>query len=304
MNKIVGLITAPFTPFKDNGEVNYSMIAPYCEMFVRNGVSGVFLNGSSGEGQQLTNEERKLIVEEWIRVAPADFKVMVHVGANSTIVGRELAEHAQKLGAWGTGVMAPTFPKPGSVEALLRYFEEIAIGAPDLPFYYYHIPALTGVNIPCLDILKAVDGRIDNFAGIKYTYDNLYEFSRCFSYKEGKYDLLHGLDETLLAGIAMTDVKGGIGGTYNYAAGLYSGIHTAFRAGDMDKARELQNTSLDLIDVICKYRGNIVGGKKIMKFIGLDLGGNRTPWIALSAEEEAALKSDLDAIDFSSFSNK
>ena len=59
MEKIHGLIDAPFTPFYENGEVNYEPIEAYCQLFVRNGLQGVFINGSSGEGYMLTEEERK-----------------------------------------------------------------------------------------------------------------------------------------------------------------------------------------------------------------------------------------------------
>ena len=61
---------------------------------------------------------------------------------------------------------------------LVKYCEEIACGAPNLPFYYYHIPAFNNAYLPMLDFLKAVDGRIPNFAGIKYTYESLYEYNQ------------------------------------------------------------------------------------------------------------------------------
>ena len=58
MEKIHGLIDAPFTPFYENGEVNYEPIEAYCQLLVRNGLQGVFINGSSGEGYMLTEDER------------------------------------------------------------------------------------------------------------------------------------------------------------------------------------------------------------------------------------------------------
>ena len=59
MDKIKGLIDAPFTPFYENGEVNYEPIEDYAKLLVKNGLKGVFINGSSGEGYMLTEEERK-----------------------------------------------------------------------------------------------------------------------------------------------------------------------------------------------------------------------------------------------------
>ena len=75
-------------------------------------------------------------------------------------------------------------------------------------------------------------------------------------------------------------------------------IEAARQAGDIDKARELQNFAQDVINVICHFRGNIVGGKRIMKLIGLDLGKNRTPFQNMTDEEETRMKAELEAIDF------
>ena len=298
MEKIIGLIDAPFTPFHANGDVNLEPIPAYAAMLQKNGLKGVFINGSSGEGYMLTEEERMRLAEAWVKAAPEGFKVIVHVGSCCVRNSRRLAEYAQKIGAWGIGAMAPPFPKIGRVEELVKYCEEIAAGAPDLPFYYYHIPAFNGAYLPMVKLLEAVDGRIPNFAGIKYTFESLYEYNQCRMYKGGKFDMLHGQDETLLPSLAMGGAQGGIGGTTNYNGINLVGIIEAWRAGDLERARELQNFSQEVINVICRYRGNIVGGKRIMKLIGLDLGPNRTPFQNLTGEEEKAMKAQLEAIGF------
>jgi N-acetylneuraminate lyase len=274
-------------------------------MLKRNGLKGVFINGSSGEGYMLTEDERMKLAEAWIGAKPdADFKVIVHVGSTCVKSSRRLAEHAAKAGAWGIGAMATPFPKINRVEELVKYCEEIAAGAPSLPFYYYHIPAFNGAYLSMLDFLKAADGRIPNFAGIKYTFESLYEYNRCRRYADGKFDMLHGQDETILPCLAMGGAQGGIGGTTNYNGRALTGIIEAWQKGDLELARELQNFSQDVIDVICRYRGNIVGGKRIMKLIGLDLGPNRTPFQNLTAEEETAMRSELEAIGFFERCNK
>ena len=304
MDKLIGLIDAPFTPFYENGEVNLEPIERYAHMLAKNGLKGVFVNGSSGEGYMLTEEERMRLAERWVEVAPEGFKVIVHVGSTCVKSSQRLATHAQEIGAFGIGAMATPFPKIGRIEELVKYCEEIASGAPNLPFYYYHIPVFNGAYLPMTDFLQAVDGRIPNFAGIKFTNENLYEFNQCKLYKDGKYDLLHGLDETLLAGLAACDVQGGISGTANYCGNVLVGVIEAFRAGDLQKARELQNYNQDVINVIARYRGNIVAGKRIMKLMGLDLGGNRTPFRNITDEEEAQIKAELEAIDFFNKGNK
>ncbi|GHU75143.1 hypothetical protein FACS189413_19750 [Bacteroidia bacterium] len=76
------------------------------------------------------------------------------------------------------------------------------------------------------------------------------------------------------------------------------GIIDAWNAGDLETARECQNFSQDVINVICRYRGNIVGGKRIMKLIRLDLGKNRTPFQNMTDVEEEAMKRELEVIRF------
>ena len=321
--KIVGLIDAPFTPFKQNGDVNLEAIPAYAQMLAKNGLQGVFINGSSGEGYMLTSEERMQIAEAWMKAAseqvecqtclsnpereqartkfkaaPAGFKVIVHVGSCCVRESRRLAEHAQAIGAWGIGAMAPPFPKVNRIEELVKYCEEIACGAPELPFYFYHIPAFNGAFLPMVELLKAVDGRIPNFAGIKYTFESIYEYNQCRLYGDGKFDMLHGQDETILPSLAMGGARGGIGGTTNYNGRCLTGIIEAWKKGDLEKARALQNYAQEVINVICHFRGNIVGGKRIMKLMGLDLGPNRTPFQNITDEEEKRLKAELDAIDF------
>lgn len=311
MEKIKGLIDAPFTPFHADGTLNLSPIPAYAALLARNGLQGVFINGSSGEGYMLTEQERMQLTEAWMAAAAQvktregnDFKVIVHVGSTSVTSSCRMAAHAQKVGAWGIGAMATPFPKIGSIEQLCQYCENIASAAPGLPFYYYHIPAFNGAFLSMYDFLKAVDGRIPNFAGIKYTFESLYEYNRCRRYQNGRFDMLHGQDETILPCLAMGGAQGGIGGTTNYNGCNLVGIIDAWNAGNLEKARELQNFSQDVIDVICNFRGNIVGGKRIMKLIGLDLGPNRVPFMSVTDEEEAELRRQLEAIGFFDRCNK
>lgn len=296
--KIKGLIAAPFTPFDKKGELNLAPIQDYAKLLQDSGIVGVFINGSSGEGYMLTVEERMRLAEKWVSVIPKGFKLIVHVGATCIKDSHKMAVHAQEIGAFGIGAMASPFPKAGRVEELVRYCEEIACGAPNLPFYFYHIPVLNGVYLSMLDFLKTAENRIPNLAGIKYTYENLYEYNQCMNYKNGKFDMLHGQDETILNALVMGGAQGGISGTGSYSGKVLTGIIEAYNEGDIEKARKLQNYSQDIINVIARYRGNIVAGKRIMKLLGLDLGINRSPFQNITNEEEVLIKKELEDINF------
>jgi N-acetylneuraminate lyase len=303
MERINGFIVAPFTPFKTDGSINFDMIEDYCNLVVRNGMDGVFVCGTTGEGFSLTTDERKLVTEKWIDVAPAGLKMIAHIGATGIEDSKELARHAFKSGAWGIGVMNPVFFKPSSVEDLADYCKEIADCAPEMPFYFYHIPAFTGDTLPLVPFLKIVSKTIPNFGGIKYTHENLYQFNQCMQVDNGKFEMLHGQDETLILGLT-TGAKGGVGGTYNHCFPVYRGIVEAFNNGDMVKAKELQNRSQEFINILVKYGGNLIAGKRIMKFIGLDCGPNRLPLRSLSEAREIEMKAELQKIGFFDYCNK
>ena len=165
------------------------------------------------------------------------------------------------------------------------------------------MPGYTGVYLSMIEFLEQANERIPNLAGIKYTHEDLYEFNQCMLFKNGHYDMLHGRDETLLAGLAL-GATGGVGGTYNHAMGIYIDMKQAFLKGDMETARSLQAKSQAFINILIRYRGNVVAGKRIMRFLGLDCGPNRVPIQNISDKEEQSIKAELEDIDFFGFCNK
>lgn len=98
--------------------------------------------------------------------------------------------------------------------------------------------------------------------------------------------------------------RGGIGGTTNYIGNVYVDIIERYAAGDVAGAVERQNYAQQVINVVSKYGGNIVAGKRIMALIGLDCGPNRAPLATLSDADAAAMRAELEAIDFFNNCNK
>ena len=72
-------IAAPHTPFLENGEVNLSEIANLYAFLKRNGIKGVFVNGSTSEGYQMTTEERMKTAKAWDAAVDPDFQLFIFV---------------------------------------------------------------------------------------------------------------------------------------------------------------------------------------------------------------------------------
>ena len=291
------IIAAPFTPMTLDDRVDLNVIERQAELLHRNGVSGGFVCGTTGEGVSLTMEERTSVARRWVESAPDGFEVIVHVGHTSLPASKELARHASEIGARGTGAMGPCFFRPRDVDVLVDYCAEVAGASPGLPFYYYHMPAMTGVNVRMLEFLRAAAGRIPNLAGVKFTHEDLADFTLCCALEGGRFDMLFGRDEILLAGLAM-GAKGAVGSTYNYAAPLYLKIWDAFERGDLDEACTLQRRAAETVRVMLNYGGGPGAGKAIMKLAGLDCGPCRLPLVPVDAEAEKALEADLREIGF------
>ncbi len=282
--KLKGFFPAPYTPFHPNGKINTDIIPTYAARLKKDGVAGVFAGGTTGEGLLLTIQERKEMAEAWMAHQDDNFKVIIHVGASSVEDAKELTRHAASISAHAFSTMAPIFLKPGSVSALIHFCKEIAAEAPELPFYYYHIPQITAVDFMMIDFLEQAEGQIPNLKGIKYSGTNIMDVLLCAEYENKKMDIVYGQDEKLLAGLAY-GLESAIGSTYNYMAPHYHSLVKAFQTGDMAKARELQTASAKLVRCMDQFGGGIRVGKRIMKEIGIDCGGLRSPGMTITEKE-------------------
>lgn len=299
-----GLIAAPFTPFNEKGQLDTTLIPTYYKFLKHNKVTGAFINGSTGEGVSITLAEKKAVAQAWAECTKndPDFKVMAFLGGTCIHDCIELAKHAQELGLYAVSFTAPFYFKPANVDKLAEACIAIAESVPNMPFYYYHIPVLTGVNLPMFDLVQCLDGRLPNFAGIKYTHEDFMDFQSCMSFKEGKYDMLWGRDENMLSALVL-GAKGAVGSTFNYAAPLYHELIAAFEKNNLIEARKLQQRSINMIRLLGKY-GGIAVGKAYMKLVGLDLGTFRLPVRNMNTEQMDAFKKEVAALNFDDFKSQ
>lgn len=294
--KINGIVAATFAAYQADGSLNLTIIPQLVDKLVVDGVAGVYICGTNGEGPNMTVEERMAIAEAYVKAANKRILVLVHVGHTSIQECKKLAAHAAQIGANAFSSVAAFYFKPTSVQNLVDCMAEIASAAPQLPFYYYHMPTLTGVGMDMVEFLAFGEQKIQNLAGIKYTASTLHEFQACLNYKDGKFEVLSGYDEMLLSALAVGAV-GAIGSTYTFAAPVYLEIIKLFRNNDLTAARALQLKVVDFIRCIIKHP-SIAAQRAIMKMMGYDLGDARLPLVPLSSDKFIELKADLTKAGF------
>jgi N-acetylneuraminate lyase len=295
--KLHGLVAATHTPFDADGRLDLAVVEKQAGHLLRNGVTAAFIGGTTGESHSMTLAERLDLAERWAAVAKGSpLRVVVHVGANCLADARALAAQAQGLGAAAVAAMAPSYYKPRTLDDLIECCGTIAAAAPATPFYYYHIPALTGAHFPMSDFLDAAADRIPTLAGIKFADSDLTAYQRCLRTRDGSFDLPWGIDEYLLAALALGG-RGGVGSTYNFAAPMFHRLIHAFEAGDLAAARREQLRAVQLVGLLSGF-GYMAAAKAVMGILGVPVGPPRLPNAALAPDRLGELEEGLARLGF------
>lgn len=289
---IEGLVAAAHSPFRENGALDPDRVEAQAALLAESGIRLVFITGSTGESASLSQGERLELYQAWAEVAPRHgLEVVAHVGSNCVGDARELAWTAAGLGFRAVAALSPCYFRPSGIPALVETCREIADAAPELPFYYYDIPSLTGIHLSSAEFLRAGSARIPNLAGVKFTNPDRETFTACRQVEDGRFDIAWGVDETLVEGLELGAV-GAVGSTYNFAAPLYHELIAAFREGDAGHARHLQSQSVWLVERMARI-GYFGAAKALMGWLGAPVGGARLPLGNPGRRELDELRRDL-----------
>jgi N-acetylneuraminate lyase len=292
---LTGLIPACHTPFDRDGALNLAAVERQASLFRGTGLRSVFIAGTTGEFSSLTIDERKALCERWMEVAGDTLRVAVHVGSNCQAEALDLAEHARQEGVAAIALAPPSYFKPATVKDLVDFCVPIAAVVEPLPFYYYHIPSMTGVRLPMSEFLYEARFRIPNLRGLKFSHDDLVDLQGCVALEKGAYDVLHGFDEALLAGLCL-GVRGAVGCTYNFAGRHYLKLIRAFESGDHCAARAAQLEATEMIKTLASF-GFMAASKAVMSLIDVDCGPVRAPLRNLTPAQIDELVGKLAAFD-------
>ncbi|KAK7495170.1 hypothetical protein BaRGS_00013580 [Batillaria attramentaria] len=215
--RLDGLIAATFTPMLTNGEIDYYQIDGY-------------FNGSSGEGPSLTTDERMRLTESWTK-------------------------HAAKLGVDAVSSLPPLYFPVSSIQDVVDYCKAVADSAPTTPFYYYHIPTMSGVNIPMDKFLLAARDVIPSLRGVKFSNKDLAQMSACVRTLDTRgrnFNVLFGCDDEMMSAMAL-GADGVIGSTYNFMAGLYRRLVALLEKGEVKAACTEQYRSQDVVSLLFTF---------------------------------------------------
>ena len=287
IEKFKGVFPAFYACYDDNGEISPERVEALIRHLIAKGVKGVYVGGSSGECIYQSVADRKLVLEHVMKAAEGKLTVIAHVACNNTADSKELAAHAESLGVDAIAAIPPIYFHLPEY-AIAKYWNDISAAAPHTDFVIYNIPQLAGVALT--QNLFAEMRKNPNVIGVKNSSMPVQDIQMFKQAAGPDYIIFNGPDEQFMSG-RVIGAEGAIGGTYGAMPELYLKLDEYVKAGEMEKAREIQYACDAIIYKMCSAHGNMYAViKAILKINeGLELGGVREPLPAL-------VEADMDIV--------
>lgn len=283
LEKYKGVIPAFYACYDEKGEISPEGVQALTKYFIEKGVKGVYVNGSSGECIYQSVEDRKIVLENVMKVGKGKLTVIAHVACNNTKDSQELAAHAESLGVDAIAAIPPIYFHLPEY-AIAEYWNDMSAAAPNTDFVIYNIPQLAGVALT--QSLFAEMRKNPRVIGVKNSSMPVQDI-QMFKQAAGEdYIIFNGPDEQFISG-RVIGAGAGIGGTYGVMPELFLKMDELVKAGEPEKACDIQYDVNEIIYKMCSAHGNMYGViKAILKINeGLELGGVRKPLAALIQED-------------------
>ena len=277
-----GILTAAALPFDADLRVDVDALATHVRWLADAGTQGVAVNGSLGEYQSLTPDERALVVRTAVEAAPAGFSVMVGTGAYSTAESVRWAEQAAAAGAQCVMTLPPNAYR-GDERAVLHHYREVS--AVGLPVIAYNNPIDTKI-----DLVPGLLARLHAEGWIVAVKEFTGDVRRAYEIAElaPGLELMIGSDDVLLE-LAIAGVVGWVAGYTNALPHTCGDLYRAAVARDLDAAMPLYRLLHPLLRWDSKTEF-VQAIKHSMDLVGRYGGPSRPPRMALAPDQEAAVR--------------
>lgn len=275
LKKYEGVIPAFYACYDDQGEISPERVRALVEYFLKKGVQGLYVNGSSGECIYQSVADRKLILEEVMAVAKGKLTIIAHVACNNTKDSMELARHAESLGVDAIAAIPPIYFRLPEY-SVAQYWNDISAAAPQTDFVIYNIPQLAGVALtPSLYAEMLKNERV---IGVKNSSMPVQDIQTFAALGGEDHLVFNGPDEQFLGGRLM-GARAGIGGTYGAMPELFLKLNQLIADKELEKAKELQFTINAIIGKLTAAHGNMYSViKEVLKINeNLNIGSVRSP---------------------------
>lgn len=287
--KIKGIITPIVTPMLKNEEVNYEEFKRQINRLINNGVHGIFIFGTNGEGYILTNEEKVKLMEVAVKEVNDRVPVYAMTGLTGTKETIRLTKKAEEIGVDAVSIVTPYFAAASQKE-IYHHYKSIAENV-NIPIILYNIPARSGNYISSQTVYEL--SKIPNIVGVKDSsgnFDNILQYIE-ITKNNKNFHVISGNDSLILWTLLAGGV-GGIAGCSNVYPQTLANIYEYFINGEIVKAKECQDSIRSFRNCF-KYGNPNTVVKQTVNLLGYDVGNCRAPFNYLPTEGIRAIKDVL-----------
>jgi len=281
-----GILTAIATPFTAELEIDFQKYAEHIEWLAANGTQGIVPNGSLGEYQVLTNEERARILETAIEAAPSGFHVVAGIGAYGAAESRKWAEHAASKGAGAVMLLPPNAYRANDDEVVAHFKE---VGKVGIPIVAYNNPFDTKVDL-VPELLARIADEVPQVVAVKEFSGDVKRIWQIHQ-RAPRIEVLVGADDVLLE-LSTAGVVGWIAGFPNAIPAECAELYKLVTAGNYQEAAPMYAAVHELFNWDSR-KEFIQAIKLAMDIVGRYGGPTRLPRLPLAQLEDAKLRTDL-----------
>lgn len=289
-----GLFVPNITPFDARGEIMYDALDRLLEFWIEEGVSGVVVNASTGEGPYLDREEKKAVIYFALEKLDGRGRLFAGTGSMGTKDTITLTRDAMEAGAEAALVTTPFFFRPSDEEIYEHYIS--LMSSVDLPVILYNVPKFTGYSVSPAVVARIAE-ECSNLVAVKDSSGNPGTMSEVIRLCGDRISALSGSADMILPTL-MLGGKGAIVAIANAVPATCVSILDSYKAGDIAGAGANQLTASRVNKVLVRELPQIAAIKAALSLIGYEAGEPRRPLRSLPEELTNYISESLkDALD-------
>ena len=209
------------------------------------GVHGIILGGTLGEASTLTEQEKRRLVRETVRMVKGRVPVIINIAEQSTRSAIEMAGIALEDGAEGLMMLPPMRYRADDRETV-TYFKKVAQSTP-LPIMIYNNPVDYGIEVT-LDMFSELLDSCGNIKAVKESTRDISNINRIRNRFGDRLSILCGVDTLALESL-LIGADGWVAGLVCAFPAETVAIYELAKAGRTEEAIEIYRWFLPLLEL-------------------------------------------------------
>lgn len=287
---VTGVIPPVITPFDQNGEPDLEAYGRLLDFLLEH-VHGLYPLGTYGSGPLMPKEMRIKLAEFIVKKVDGRVPVIMHIGCADTNTATELAQAAEAAGSDAIASIVPFYYRYDE-RCLTEHFTRI-LESVDIPFFVYNNPGMGNNTITPRMLVTLADRGLRGIKDSSFDILTFYAFMKAV--KQDGFDFIIGT-EALLVPAVVAGASGCVSGVANTFPELMAQLWNAAKAGDMEKAMELQH-KVNGIREVMHLSNSVISMHAMLQARGMDIGVPRRPLLPADDALVAKIREGLKALE-------